>query len=445
MSKRLFIDNYETTLTEDVTDTETALSLSDTTRVSGLPLKKHDIAAGERGAFVAMTISPDGVSSPDYEDLEVVWLYQVVGDSGYPEIYVERGMEGTAAKAWPAGSLASARYTATAAAGGGVLWSTFNPDAVLITRSAAADAGLGSNSVSIGNGAAAQGYRSVAIGNAQVKGQNVVSVGNTGNQVTVGEDAVNLGGGGVRTQNLWDGVSGRYNVSIGAGGVTSSTSSMGRSNVSLGSGGVNGASADTNASINIGSGGTYDPGIDDWNKDGPLNIGSGGASDPDAVNIGVGGAYGDRAFNVGSAGAGAGNINIGYGGGAYAPAAAPGINLGSTPMGASGLGAISMGHGETGGTDGDYAIAVGFECRATDGNAIAIGHLAAAGHSNSVAIGSETETTDGGQFAVGDRDIELGSGTSSRGLHLYSPDGTRYKVTVDNTGALTVAADALIS
>jgi len=74
---------------------------------------------------------------------------------------------------------------------------------------------------------------------------------------------------------------------------------------------------------------------------------------------------------------------------------------------------------------------------------VALGRNANTTTQNGVALGEDTTTTAGNQVHVGDRDLELGTDTSPRGIHLYSPDGTRYKITVDDTGALSATADPL--
>jgi hypothetical protein len=64
-------------------------------------------------------------------------------------------------------------------------------------------------------------------------------------------------------------------------------------------------------------------------------------------------------------------------------------------------------------------------------------------HTNSVALGAATVTTESDQVNIGNKDLEIGDGSTQlngRGLYLYSPDGTRYSVRVDNAGSLVVAA-----
>jgi len=68
----------------------------------------------------------------------------------------------------------------------------------------------------------------------------------------------------------------------------------------------------------------------------------------------------------------------------------------------------------------------------------AVGSGAHAAHLRSVALGSTTTTTADDQVMVGTRDVEITSAT--RGVILRSPNGTRFRVTVTDAGALTVSA-----
>jgi hypothetical protein len=65
---------------------------------------------------------------------------------------------------------------------------------------------------------------------------------------------------------------------------------------------------------------------------------------------------------------------------------------------------------------------------------VAIGNEARALHHNSVALGAGSETSSVDQVAVGERDIEITSAT--KGIILRSPNGSRWRVTVSNVGAL---------
>lgn len=70
----------------------------------------------------------------------------------------------------------------------------------------------------------------------------------------------------------------------------------------------------------------------------------------------------------------------------------------------------------------------------------AIGENAKGQHTNGVAIGRNTQTARTNSVAFGDRDIELQG--NSRGVILRSPNGTLYKLTVSDAGAVTVTAVA---
>ena len=83
------------------------------------------------------------------------------------------------------------------------------------------------------------------------------------------------------------------------------------------------------------------------------------------------------------------------------------------------------------------AVAVGAESGAGQ-LATALGKGAQAPQRGSVALGYNTTTTATDQVAVGSRDVEVQDPT--RGYILWSPDGTRWRLTVDNNGDLTTTA-----
>ena len=68
-------------------------------------------------------------------------------------------------------------------------------------------------------------------------------------------------------------------------------------------------------------------------------------------------------------------------------------------------------------------------------NALALGAASKANHSSSVALGNNTTTTSTDQVMVGPRDIELTDTT--KGIVLKSPDGSRWRMKIDDTGAVT--------
>lgn len=69
---------------------------------------------------------------------------------------------------------------------------------------------------------------------------------------------------------------------------------------------------------------------------------------------------------------------------------------------------------------------------------VAIGSGAAANHVDAVALGYGTTTTGPAQVNVGPRDVEITAAT--KGVVLRSPNGTRFRLTVTDAGALTVTA-----
>jgi hypothetical protein len=81
---------------------------------------------------------------------------------------------------------------------------------------------------------------------------------------------------------------------------------------------------------------------------------------------------------------------------------------------------------------------IGYRATAGAASATALGSQSRADHSASVALGSGTQTTAADQVMIGARDLEITS--SSKGVVLKSPDGTRYRITVANGGTLTVTA-----
>ena len=102
--------------------------------------------------------------------------------------------------------------------------------------------------------------------------------------------------------------------------------------------------------------------------------------------------------------------------------------------------AVGAESGQGSATQVDGITVVGYRSTSVVEDGVALGRNAAvaAGHTNSVAIGATTTTTGADQVHVGNRDVELG--VSGKGLVLKSPDGTRYRVTVNNGGTLAVAA-----
>ena len=100
--------------------------------------------------------------------------------------------------------------------------------------------------------------------------------------------------------------------------------------------------------------------------------------------------------------------------------------------------AVGAQSGQLSATQVDGITAVGYWATAGNTDGVAIGILSRCQHDNAVALGANTNTTAADQVAVGPRDVEITDAT--KGLVLKSPDGKRWRVTVDNAGALSAAA-----
>ena len=61
--------------------------------------------------------------------------------------------------------------------------------------------------------------------------------------------------------------------------------------------------------------------------------------------------------------------------------------------------------------------------------------MASAAHAGSVALGADVTTTATGQVAIGARDLEVQD--AAKGVVLRSPDGNRWRATINNTGVTT--------
>jgi hypothetical protein len=181
---------------------------------------------------------------------------------------------------------------------------------------------------------------------------------------------------------------------------------------------------------------------------------------------------GANAVRIGQFGdAGVSSVSLGYDAIAYSGSvaigreakmssgSADGVAIGRIVTGASFAVAIANGASvSTGGTSVGYnsgagnGVAVGYAakrsgtqtgivavgrdaiCGAND--TTALGKSANAGHLNAVALGAGTSTARADSVAVGARDVELQG--NNKGVILLSPNGTRYKLTVSDAGAVTV-------
>ena len=131
--------------------------------------------------------------------------------------------------------------------------------------------------------------------------------------------------------------------------------------------------------------------------------------------------------------AGGSNVAIGYGA-QYTPA---GNGTNATTTGARQV-SIGVETGQSVSTQLNDITTLGHRSRAGADFGTAVGSGAHAAHLRSVALGSTTTTTADDQVMVGARDVEITSATC--GVILQSPNGTRYRVTVTDAGALTVSA-----
>ena len=97
----------------------------------------------------------------------------------------------------------------------------------------------------------------------------------------------------------------------------------------------------------------------------------------------------------------------------------------------------ALGHesGQLAATQSDEIVCVGYRAGANGAKAMALGSMASALHAGSVALGADTSTTSTEQVAVGPRDVEIQD--ASKGLVLRSPDGSRFRATISDAGAVT--------
>ena len=115
-----------------------------------------------------------------------------------------------------------------------------------------------------------------------------------------------------------------------------------------------------------------------------------------------------------------------------------GSSLGKQTTTASNQTLVGTGAGQSAATQVNGIVAVGHLATAGAIDAVAIGRSAVADHARSVALGPATTTTAADQVMAGGRDVEITDAT--KGVILRSPDGTRYRITVANGGALSAVA-----
>lgn len=106
---------------------------------------------------------------------------------------------------------------------------------------------------------------------------------------------------------------------------------------------------------------------------------------------------------------------------------------------AAGDNSVAVGNGAKAGGLGTIVIGTG-NPEALSTYAVAIGIAAKANHVEAVALGRNTQTLRASSVCVGTRDIE--STKAGGGIYLKSPNGSLYKVSVNDAGALAVVATA---
>ena len=85
----------------------------------------------------------------------------------------------------------------------------------------------------------------------------------------------------------------------------------------------------------------------------------------------------------------------------------------------------------------DGIVVVGYRAVAGAQDAVAIGRESKADHNKGVALGDNTSTTRDNQVMIGPRDLEISS--KDYGLVLTSPDGSKWRGKIDNSGVLSWA------
>lgn len=384
LNSRVFVNNFSTNLSSGITASDTTMTLDSIAGIENLPVKPPRDVIGGSLAYPTLgtflTLTIEPESGAETaDDYEIVHLTQIVDGGGAQSIVMSRGHDNTTAKAWNAGARVSARYTADLA-------QTFFYGTL--------------TEIEDGDGRLC----------IKPEADNPPATNPDG---TDSKAQVNI------SPNAVTGCYGNNSVNVGTG------SAGDGEEVTAGGAGI---SEDV---VNIGSGGVYGYGN--------------GRGYERSVNVGRGSAGGPESFNIGSGGTGEWGINMGTGG-VYNGATAPeesGINLGG--QGSYELGAINIGSGGGTGPGGAGAITIGRNTSAGTGG-VALGLNAdASGQTNAVALGSDSTVTDGNQVNIGNRDLEAGTSASplDRGVILYSPNKTRYKVTVDDTGTLVVTAAPL--
>ena len=297
----------------------------------------------------------------------------------------------------------------------------------------------GSSNVSIGDGVhtnLASGSYNTAVGayaqNNRTGGNNDTAVGygaqytaatSLGKNTAVGGNSQYNNTGGSNVSVGYDSqrgaVSSNYNVAVGTtaqyGGV-----STGGGNVAIGGSAQYGAVTGAN-NIAVGQNTQYAA------LSGSGNIAV-GASAQYAVTSGINniavGASAQYSITTG-----ANNIGIGI----YA-AQQPNGNAAWATTTAQRQVCIGRDSGQGSATQSDDIVCVGYRALGDGAKATAIGTQANCGHAGSVALGSDTATTATAQVAIGQRDLEIQD--AAKGVVLKSPDGSRWRITINNAGTI---------
>ena len=96
---------------------------------------------------------------------------------------------------------------------------------------------------------------------------------------------------------------------------------------------------------------------------------------------------------------------------------------------------IGRDSGQGSATQSDDIVTIGYRALGDGTKATAVGTQANCGHSGSVALGSDTATTSTAQVAIGARDLEVQD--AGKGVVLKSPDGSRWRIKIDNAGVIS--------
>lgn len=339
------------------------------------------VGFGSQFADVPHTLFACGASGASvvYEELDGGRIYSVFASAG--NVLFQRGTGTT----WMRGEASGL------------------PDAPLMDRG---NLGIGlghfppNDSLRVGKGSTAMGIASVAVGVSAVAGS--VAAGNQ-RLTAVGAGAL-ASGNGATSLGCDATATGTQSVSVGdmSSSVGAFTAALGYSASAGSTGGVAfGYDASAWQGIAIGRGASNVVS----SNNGAISIGDSASATTDSVAIGR-----------------------------SAMGAVFGVTIGSGAAGTS-TGAHAIGNAATAGNE---AVAVGPSASASLQYSVAIGRSATAVHVDSVALGRNSATQRSNSVCVGQRHIE--STLPGGRIYLQSPNGTKYYLTVDNDGNLSVTA-----